>query len=359
MSCVVPSLNVPVAKNCSVLPRVTVGFAGVTAIELSVPVPTVTVVVPVTPEALAETVTLPPFFPCTRPDARTWAMFGLEDFQVKPLKFEDVLPSLNLPVAVSFSDVPFAMRGLAGVMVIETRCAVETVRPVSPLTEPTDAIIVVVPVARLLATPWLLMVTAAGLDEAHSAVAVTSWVLLSLKVPVAVNCLLVPTAMLEFAGVTAIETNVAAVTVSVALPLTSPEAAEMVATPAPTPLANPEESTEAVPVAVDDQVTDVSNCVLPSSKVPVAVNCWSVPCAMDATFGLTAIEISCAGTTVRVLVSLNAPTVAVIAVEPAATVVTNPLLSTVATDVEEEVHVTPLTKSCEDPLLYVAVAVNC
>jgi hypothetical protein len=71
ISCVVPSLNDPVAVNCSVLPSVTVGFAGPTAIDVSVPVPTVTVVVPVTPEALAETVTLPPFFPCTRPDART------------------------------------------------------------------------------------------------------------------------------------------------------------------------------------------------------------------------------------------------------------------------------------------------
>ena len=36
-----------------------------------------------------------------------------------------------------------------------------------------------------------------------------SCVLLSLKVPVAVNCFVVPTAMLEFAGVTAMETSVA------------------------------------------------------------------------------------------------------------------------------------------------------
>jgi hypothetical protein len=71
MSCVVPSLNDPVAVNCCVLPRVTVGFSGVTAMELSVPVPTVRVVVPVTPAALAETVTLPPFLPCAKPEART------------------------------------------------------------------------------------------------------------------------------------------------------------------------------------------------------------------------------------------------------------------------------------------------
>jgi hypothetical protein len=79
--------------------------------------------------------------------------------------------------------------------------------------------------------------------------------------------------MLEFVGVTAIETSVAPVTVRLALPVTDPEVAEMVAVPAATPLAKPDEFTDAVPVAEDDQVTEVSNCVLPSSKLPVAVNC--------------------------------------------------------------------------------------
>jgi hypothetical protein len=72
---------------------------------------------------------------------------------------------------------------------------------------------------------------------------------------------------------------------------------------------------------------------------------------MDATFGLTAIDVRCAGTTVRVVESVKEPTVAVTVVDPAATVITNPLLSTVATDVEEDVQVTPLTKSCDEPLL--------
>jgi len=40
-----------------------VGFAGVTTSETSVPVPTVRVVVPVTPDAVAEIVTDPPFLP--------------------------------------------------------------------------------------------------------------------------------------------------------------------------------------------------------------------------------------------------------------------------------------------------------
>jgi len=55
------------------------------------------------------------------------AIFGFEDFQLNPLRFVAVLPSLKVPVAVNFSDVPFAIRALAGLMAIKARCAVETV----------------------------------------------------------------------------------------------------------------------------------------------------------------------------------------------------------------------------------------
>jgi hypothetical protein len=72
---------------------------------------------------------------------------------------------------------------------------------------------------------------------------------------------------------------------------------------------------------------------------------------MDCTAGLTAIEISCAATTVRVEVSLHAPMVAVIVVCPAATVVATPELVIVATDVDDDVHVTPELKSALLPSL--------
>ncbi|HEV2717748.1 MAG TPA: hypothetical protein VGU64_20950, partial [Terriglobales bacterium] len=85
----------------------------------------------------------------------------------------------------------------------------------------------------------MLIVAAAALEELHRTDAVISWVLLSLKVPVAVNCLVVPTAILEFAGVTAIKTKVAALTLREALPVTPPEAAVIVVLPIPTAVANP------------------------------------------------------------------------------------------------------------------------
>jgi len=124
------------------------------------------------------------------------------------------------------------------------------------------------------------MVAAAGFDEVQTTTPLTSWIDESLNVAAAANCFVVPTAMLEFAGVTAIETRVAAETVSDAVPLTDPEVAVMVTVPVPTPLARPLTSTVAVPVAEELQVTDVSNCVLPSSKLPTAVNCWLVPAAI-------------------------------------------------------------------------------
>jgi len=351
MSCVLPSLKVPVAANCCVVPTAAVGATGVTARETSVPVPTVSVVLPVTPEPDAEMVTVPPFLPWASPEPRIEAIFGLEDLQETPLRFVATLPSLNVPVAVNLMDVPFAILALAGLTLMEIRCAEESVSPVDPLTAPKTALIVLLPVATLVTRPWLLMVAAAGFEEVQTADALTSCVLLSLNVPVAVNCLVVPTAMLEFAGVTAIETRLAPVIVSDAVPVTEPELAVIVATPVPTLVARPVESAVAMDEDDEDQVTDWSHCVLPSSKFPTAVNCCVVPSAMDGVAGLTEMEMRCAGTTVKVIASVNEPTVAVIVVEPAAMVVAKPELLMVATVVEDEFQVTPLARSALEPSL--------
>jgi len=63
MSCVLASLKVPVATNGCVLPTAAVGATGLTARETSVPVPTVSVVLPFIPATDAVMVTLPPFLP--------------------------------------------------------------------------------------------------------------------------------------------------------------------------------------------------------------------------------------------------------------------------------------------------------
>ena len=121
MSWVLLSLNVPVATNCCVVPAAAVGVAGVIASETSVPVPTVSVVVPVIPDDDAEIVTVPPFLPCAIPLDRTEARLGFDDFHETPLRFVATLPSLKVPVAVNLIEVPFAILGVTGLIAIETR----------------------------------------------------------------------------------------------------------------------------------------------------------------------------------------------------------------------------------------------
>jgi hypothetical protein len=84
---------------------------------------------------------------------------------------------------------------------------------------------VVDPVPTALASPAVLTVATAAAEELHVAVLVRFCVLPSVYVPVAVNCCVLPLTTDGFTGVTAIDTSVAAVTVSVVLPETVPEVA--------------------------------------------------------------------------------------------------------------------------------------
>src|SRR5690349_10780494 len=111
---------------------------------------------------------------------------------------------------------------------MDTRVAAVTVRVVDPLTVPERAPTVVVPTLVPVASPPLEMVATPGDEELHVTVLVRFWVLLSVYVPVAVNCWFVPDEIDGFAGVTAIDTKVAAVTVRVVDPLTAPELAPTV-----------------------------------------------------------------------------------------------------------------------------------
>src|SRR6266852_2146704 len=83
--------------------------------------------------------------------------------------------------------------------------------------------------------------------------------LLSVNVPVAMNCRLLPTATIAVFGVTAIDTTVAGVTLSVAEPEMLPEVVEIVAlcpTPAACAVARPPAVTEATAGFSEAQVTD-------------------------------------------------------------------------------------------------------
>lgn len=100
-----------------------------------------------------------------------------------------------------------------------------TVRAAAPDKPDTVAVTVVVPTAIALAFPFepaaLLMIAFDVSEELQVTIAVKSWVELFESVPVAMNCWLVPAAMLELAGVTAIDTSV------IELPPPSPQPASI------------------------------------------------------------------------------------------------------------------------------------
>ena len=82
-----------------------------------------------------------------------------------------MLPSVNVPVAVNCCVVPNAMDGPGGFSVMETSAAVLTVRIVEAEIEPDAAETLQLPLATLVAKPWLpaplLRVAMELSDEAH------------------------------------------------------------------------------------------------------------------------------------------------------------------------------------------------
>ena len=112
------------------------------------------------------------------------------------------------------------------------------------------------PAATPVANPPALIVATPVVCELQVTELVKFCVELSEKVPVAVNCSVVPLATEGFAGVTAIDTSVAEVTVSKVEPLTLPDAAMIVLVPAAFAVAIPLELIVAVPAFWDCQVTE-------------------------------------------------------------------------------------------------------
>jgi hypothetical protein len=186
-------------------------------------------------------------------------------------------------------------------------------------------------------------------------------VLLSEYVPVAASCSVVPFAIDGLAGVTAIDTRIAGVTVSVAGLLVYPYWFPVICVlPAPTPVANPKLETVATVVTVDTQFDGiVTFAVLPSVYVAVNVNCSVVPFAIVAVSGERDIFITAAGSTVSVTAGLVIPfSDAVICDAPNPTAVESPAELIVATLVVPDTQVACVVMFFVLLSEYVPVAVN-
>jgi hypothetical protein len=332
-SSTLPSVNVPAAVNCCVVPSAIVAVGGSIVIDTSAAGLTTNVAVPFTVPELIPIVVVPvasvlacPIVPAVLLIVATTATVELQC----PLCVRScVVPSVNVPVAVNCCGVPSATVAVGGLIAIDTSAAGVTVRIVEPLTVPEVALTVAVPIPTPCPSPAALIVAVAGVSDDHVAVLVRSCVVPSVYVPVAVNCCVVPAAIVGVTGVTANVTNAAGVTVSVVVPLTEPALAVIWAVPAPVLLANP-----AVPppvlivptpgVSELHSTVPVMFCVLPSVYVPVAVNCSVVPSAITGIAGVTATDTSTAGVTVNVVEPLIPTDVAVTVVLPNATLPTTP-----------------------------------
>ena len=112
--------------------------------------------------------------------------------------------------------------------------------------------IVVVPEDTAFAIPCESMVATLLVEELQATVLVMPAVDPSLNVPVAVNCCDAPGAIDALGGVIAIETRVALVIVSDAVPTCPAKTAEIVTLPGCTPVASPKLPCALLTVAIED-----------------------------------------------------------------------------------------------------------
>ena len=150
-----------------------------------------------------------------------------------------------------------------------------TVSWVCPATPLSAAVIVTVPGTFAAAFPLVSTLTRLASLELHCTCVVRSCVVLSEYVPVAINWMGAPTRALGFVGVMARLLSVVCVTVSDAAALVMLPAIAVIAVfPGAVPVARPVGLMVATPVLDDTQVTlPLMSRVLPSEKVPLAVNC--------------------------------------------------------------------------------------
>lgn len=110
----------------------------------------------------------------------------LDEFQVTSGVTSWTMALDNVPLAENCWVLPAAMVGVAGVTAMDTTVA--EVRVVEPEVPAKVALMVLVPAATAVATPFVLIVAAAVFDESQVATAVKSWVALFDKTPSALNC---------------------------------------------------------------------------------------------------------------------------------------------------------------------------
>jgi hypothetical protein len=214
-----------------------------------------------------------------------------EDQVTKEVRFCDV-PSEYAPVAVNCIVKPEGMELLVAATAMDCSVAVVTVRVVLPKMFPEVAMMPAEPAPIQVASPLGAIMATEGVSEDQATEEVRFCDVPSEYVPIAMNCIVKPAGMDGLAvAATAMDCNVAAVTVRAVLPEMLPEVALMSAEPIPMLVTRPLGAIMATEVVPEVQITeDVIFCDVPSEYVPVAVSCIVRPAGTDGLAGATAMD---------------------------------------------------------------------
>jgi hypothetical protein len=339
--------SVSVAVNCcvGVTPKTRLAVGGVTVTELTGASDTVIEDVPVLVSLVAVIVAAPAATVVTRPFASTVATALLFEDQVTVRPVSTVpLTSVSVAVNCCVGVIPTTRLAEVGVTVTVLTGASVTVIEDVPVFVSLVAVIVVAPAPTAVTRPFASTVAAARLLEIHVTTRPVR-TLFAASRSVAVSCCVgvTPTTKLAVAGATVTVLTGASVTVIEEIPALVSLVAVIVVAPAPTAVTKPFASTVAAAVLLDVHVTTRPVSTLFAASRSVAVSCCVsvIPTTRLAEVGVTVTVLTGASVTViedvPVLVSLVA---VMVAGPPAATAVTRPFTSTVATAVLLDVHVT-------------------
>lgn len=254
-----------------------------------------------------------------------------------------MLPSANVPTAEKYTSACKEITALAGLIANEIGGEASTNTDELPVTPAKVALTSAAPGDRAVISPAALTFAMSEADDDQLTTLLITWVLPSLKVPMAVQERVVAGASTEAAGVIEIELRVAELTFN-AVELEVPsKVAKIFVVPGATAMKSLPDRTFATLGFVDNQVASrVIICVLLSLNKPSAANANLVPSAMLGAAGVTEMETIVAFVMSNETVAPIDPSMAVIRVVPGVRPRARPLLSIVATSASVEVHLTCL-----------------
>jgi hypothetical protein len=159
----------------------------------------------------------------------------------------------------------------------------------SPDVVVTVTVIVDVPAATPVTSPVLFTVATVVVPDVHATWLVRSFVVLSANVPVAFNCVVDPVATVGLLGVIASELSACGFTITLPVALTPSCDAVIVALPAVDPaVTSPVVFTVAEPEAEVVHFAELdTSLVVPSTVVPLALNCFVSPDFRKIEVGVT------------------------------------------------------------------------